>query len=668
MATIRKKADTNAMQRVLPYIVYLFSAIFAGVFLYACANIASPTGGAYDIDPPVVRRATPAFNALNVSKTVVEIEFDENIKVEKPTEKVIITPPQQNMPVIKAVGRKAVVELNDELLPGTTYTIDFTDAIVDNNEGNPIENFVYQFSTGEQLDTMAISGRVLNAEDLEPVTGIYVGVHSNLNDTAFTKVMFERISRTDSRGNFTVRGMSPGNYKVYVLNDLNRDYKYDNPQESIAFLDSVVVPSTMPAVRQDTIFNPKDSTQIDTVKTIHYTRFLPDDLLLRSFLSDFQRRYLQKHERPEAHKLQLFFAAPTLAPSFRLLQPDGARDDWYVQERSAENDSITLWITDSLVYGQDSIRMQLNYARTDSLNRDYIATDTLAFNLRRTTERRQQRNRGDEEEPQVRFLGVNTNIQSTFEVFNPIRIEFEQPILSLDSADLRLTREVDSMHVPVPFRLLADSLNPRKFTVRHPWEPGGKYNLSIDSATVTSHYGLWNNTLNQNFTVKALDQYGNLEISISGLPSDAVAYVVLLDKSDKPFRKTQVKASVARFQDLAPGTHYARMFIDENGDGVWTTGNFEKKRQPETVYYYPRTFEIRAYSDHFESWNVAEMPVIRQKPLEITKNKPQERKQRNPNLERERERQQQQQQNRQNPAFSGMGGGRSLQQQSGMGR
>jgi hypothetical protein len=349
--------------------------------------MAAPTGGAYDVDPPVVRRATPDFNSLNATPGRIEIEFNENIKINKPTEKVIVTPPQQNMPIIRSIGRKAIVELNDELLPNTTYTIDFTDAIVDNNEENPLENFVFSFSTGDQLDTLSISGKVLTAQDLEPITGIYVGIHSNLNDTAFTNVPFERISRTDSRGNFTVRGVAPGSYRVYALNDLNRDYKYDNPQEAIAFPDSIVIPSTMPAIRPDTIF--ADSITIDTIRSVSYTRFLPDDLVLRSFLSEFQRQYLQKHERPEQHRLNLFFSAPTEKPAFSLLNPEVAGDDWYVAERSAKNDTLMLWITDSLIYQQDSIRMKIDYVRTDSLNKNYIATDTLNFNIRRTARERQ---------------------------------------------------------------------------------------------------------------------------------------------------------------------------------------------------------------------------------------------------------------------------------------
>ncbi len=650
------------LQKILSLFSFLFLVVLGIVLLHACANMAAPTGGAYDVDPPKVRSATPDFNSLQATPAKIEIEFDENIKIKSPTEKVIITPPQQILPVIRSVGKKAVVELKDELLPNTTYTIDFTDAIADNNEENPLENFVYSFSTGDQLDTLSISGKVITAENLEPVTGAYVGIHSNFDDTIFTRVPFERISRTDSRGNFTVRGMAPGKYKVFALNDLNRDYKYDNPQEAIAFLDSIVIPSTMPAVRQDTVF--VDSITIDSIRTVHYTRFLPDDLTLRSFQSDFQRQYLQKHERTEPHKLTLFFAAPTAMPDFSLLEPEVSADDWYVMERSAGNDTLTLWITDSLIYKQDTIRMKINYTRTDTLNKNFIDTDTLSFNLRKSTrdrraESKEKKNEEDEEK-QIRFLDIKSNVQPSFELFNPIRFEFEQPVFVFDSSLVRLEMAVDTLFEIVHFRMESDTLNPRKFTIRPRWEPGGKYKLTVDSATLISHYGLWNNKYEQSFTVKPLDQYGNLEVSISGLPEGKKAFVELLDKSDKPFRKSFVKENQVRFQDLPPGEIYARMVIDDNEDGVWTTGNYEAKRQPEMVYYYPGKWVIRAYSDHMEEWQIDAVPAIKQKLLEITKNKPEEKKKRDPNRDRDN-----QQRSQQSSPF-GSGGGRGSGGMGGM--
>jgi hypothetical protein len=651
------------LNRILSFFVFIFASLLLALMVHSCANIAAPMGGAYDVDPPVVRNSAPDFNALNVSPQRVEIEFDENIKIESPTEKVIITPPQKNMPIIRAAGKSAVVELKDELLPNTTYTIDFTDAIVDNNEGNPLENFMFSFSTGDRLDTLSIGGKVLNAEDLEPVTGMYVGIHSNFDDTVFTNVPFERISRTDSRGNFIVRGMAPGKYRVFALGDLNRDYKYDNPMEAIAFLDSIVMPSTMPAVRQDTVF--VDSVTVDTILDVKYTRFLPDDLVLNSFMSGFQKLYLQRHERPLENRLNIFFSAPTDAPGFRLIEPIVEGDDWYIAERNINNDSLMLWITDSIVYQHDSIRIQISYLETDSLNRNIITNDTLSFNFRRTDQdkkaedsKRDERKDDEDKEselPEMRFLNIKSNVQSTFELFNPIRIEFEQPLVEFDSSFVKLENEVDSLYETVPFKFETDSLNPRKFVIRPTWQPGGKYTITIDSAALTSVYGLWNNTYEQSFTVKTLDQYGNLQISISGLPEDKQAFVQLLDNKDKPFRRSDVKGNVVRFQDLPPGEVYARLTIDDNGDGIWTTGNYEELRQSEKVYYYPDKFVIRAYSDHLEEWNLLAVPEIKQKPLEIMINKPQEKKRRNLNEER----QQQQQQNRQSSPMQGFGGGLS---------
>ncbi len=638
---------------MLKYSKYIISlSIIVGLvyFLVSCANIASPTGGLYDEAPPRMLKSNPNNNALNVNKKIIEIEFDENIKIEKPAEKVIITPPQISLPIIKSIGKKAIVELEDDLLDNTTYTIDFTDAIVDNNEGNPLENFSLAFSTGNVLDTLAVSGTVLSAENLEPAQGIYVGMHSNLEDTAFTRVPFEKISRTDSRGRFTVRGLAAGKYNIFALKDDNRDYKYDSPLETIAFLDSIIVPSSMPAVRQDTIF--KDSVTVDSIKTIDYTRFMPDDLLLRSFQSGFKRKYREKHERTIREKLMVYFAAPSQIPSFKLITPTRADSSWYVIEKSKGNDTISLWITDSLIYKQDTIMLKMDYLKTDTLNRDIIETDTLRFLYKepRLSRKEKKKEKEDEEKEEIKFLNVTQTIKSAHEVYAPIYIDFEHPVIDFDSSKVFLEHEKDSVFTSVPFKFSTDSINPRKFKIEHKWEPGDKYKFKIDSASVHSIYGLFNDKIDQSFGIKTLDQYGNLLFAIHGLPDSVVSYVELLDQADKPFRKVRVKNNEALIFDIDPGKIYARLFIDENGDGEWTTGNYDKKRQPEMVYYYPKPYEIRAYTDHEEDWNLLSLPLDKQKPVDILKNKPEEKKKRNLNEERGRQGQQRGQQQRSAPA------------------
>ena len=175
------------------------------IITYSCASMGTPDGGPYDEMPPKFVGSSPQLRAVNVKSQKFELEFDEFIKLEKASEKVIISPPQMEQPEIKVVGKKVVGEFFDSLKDSTTYTIDFSDAIVDNNEGNPMGHFTYSFSTGAAIDTMEVAGTVLNAANLEPIKGIQVGLHKNLNDSALVKLPFDRVSRTDSRGHFSIR-------------------------------------------------------------------------------------------------------------------------------------------------------------------------------------------------------------------------------------------------------------------------------------------------------------------------------------------------------------------------------------------------------------------------------------------------------------------------------
>ena len=221
------------------------------IVVYSCASMGTPDGGPYDEEPPKFIRSSPKPYATNNKNKKIAIEFDEFIKLEKTSEKVVVSPPQLEQPDIKASGRRVLVNLMDSLKPNTTYTIDFSDAIVDNNEGNPLGNYAFSFSTGEAIDTLEVSGNVLAAADLEPVKGMMVGLHADLSDSAFVKKPFDRVSRTDSRGRFTIRGIAPGKYHIFGLMDGNQNYLYDSKTEMIAFCDSIIIPSMEAAVRQD---------------------------------------------------------------------------------------------------------------------------------------------------------------------------------------------------------------------------------------------------------------------------------------------------------------------------------------------------------------------------------------------------------------------------------
>lgn len=628
------------------YIVLSIIFISIALLVVSCANMATPQGGAEDWDPPKIEKSTPGLNATNVKKGEVTIIFDENVTIKDPSEKVIITPPQKAFPTIHVINRKVMVKLKDSLVANTTYTIDFTDAIVDSNEGNPLENFSYSFSTGDVVDSLAISGKVLSAHNLEPVKGIYVGIHSNLTDTAFVKLPFERISRTNESGSFTIRGVAAGKYRLYALDDPNRDYKYIDPSKAVAFMETIIEPSSEKAIKNDTLFTIKKGNGeeepiklVDTIKTVEYTRFTPDNIVLRSFVSSFQRRFLRNFERKE-NKLFIYFGSQTPLPKIEPLNFD-KNLDWSVLERYPKNDTLIYWIKDKEINALDTIALQVLFLKTDSLNQDILTTDTLKFvdrNRKREIKQeekeerkeekieKEKKKKGEVDEPQITFLEIKNNLSSTWDPFKSIELEFSQPLADSLKSKIILRQKKDTIFSNIPFDLIKDSINPRKYTIANKWQYGTEYSITIDSAAVHSIYDLWNNKLDQKFTVKKEDQYGHLAIWVNGVDS-IHSFIELLDNGDKPIRKAKVIDNVAVFKDVNPGKYYARITLDRNNNGVWDTGDFYIDREPEVVCYLPRALDIKATFYHEENspaWQIDVTTLSAQKPLEITKQKPQD--------------------------------------------
>jgi uncharacterized protein (DUF2141 family) len=543
--------------------------------------------------------------------------------LDKPSENVIVTPPQTQLPVIRAVGRKAVVELKDTLQKNTTYTIDFTNSISDNNEKNVLENYTFAFSTGDVIDSLEVSGYLLNADNLEPMPGITIGLHKNLEDSAFVKEAFMRTSRTNERGRFIIHNIPPGTYHIFALNDKNRNYRFDMPSEEIAFSDSLIIPTFDFATRQDTLW--KDSLTIDTIRTVGYTRFMPDDIDLRLFAEKFERQYALRPERTEANHFTLRFNAPLdTMPTPIPLNFSPADSLWYVSQWMEEKKAVNYWLTDSLVWALDTLAIEVTYLASDSLNQLIPRTDTLNIIQKSKPAEVKKKKKGDAEESIV-FLGMSINASGALDIFSPVSVVFNEPVLDLDKELFRFEQQLDTLWVPVTFDFFPDSANALGYIFRHEWNYNDTYRLTVDSAVVFSIYGKWNNKVNQQFSINAKEQYGHLYLNIQGLADSIPAFVELLNNSDAPVRKEKVsREGGALFMDLPPGKYAARLIADENDNSVWDTGNYAEKRQPERVYYYPKILDVAKNWEVEETWDIQAVPAMRQKPLEITKNKPKE--------------------------------------------
>ena len=721
------------------------------LLMMACANMGTPDGGPYDETPPRIVRTSPRYGAGKTHSTRIVLEFDENIKLDNPNDKVVVSPPQLNQPEISAAGRRIVIQLIDSLQPDMTYTIDFADAIEDNNEGNPMGDYAFTFSTGPEVDTFQVSGHVLDASNLEPIKGMLVGLYAisldrdslrsdsipdNIPDSLFRTKMFERISRTDSRGHFIIKGLAQGKYRVFALKDQDQDFRFTQKSEMIAFTDRVLSPYSRPDIRPDTVWH--DSIHYDSIIHTPYTHFYPDDIVLLAFKESGQTRSFLKIERPQLEKFSIFFTAPDdTLPRIEGLNFNA--DDAFVIDANATKDTLTYWIRDSLIYNIDTLNFVLSFHATDTLGQLTEMTDTIALASKISYEKAQKakRDKWDEyvkeyrkqykkdmadkrrrseptdtpapadtlvadttaidtlqadtlmpdtivsdtiitdtlvthtvtpvdtavDEPEEdtgsgkkgkkktkkrskdrdedipvppmpeTFLDLSVS-KTTIDPDNNVDITITTPIDTLYTSMFHFSETIDSVQVERPFILRRLPGSIYKYRLYAEWRPDTKYELLVDTGAVADIYGLRSAGTKKQISVRDLDSYSTLFVVLQN--ADTSAIVQLMDGSDKVVKQIKAKNGKADFYFINPGTYYLRMFYDRNGDGIWTSGNYDLQQQGEETYYYPGAFDLKAGWEISQNWNPLSTPVAQQKPGKITKQKPEKEKElKSRNAERE---------------------------------
>lgn len=634
------------------YMQLLAGAAVASL-LGACASMGHPTGGDYDIEPPVYVKSNPAIGATGINRNHITIDFNENVQVEDVMNKVVVSPAQKNIPQITANGHRVSVELRDTMQPGTTYTIDFSDAISDFNEKNVLDGFAIDFSTGDSIDSLRLSGMVFEARTLEPAQGVLVGVYSNLTDTTITTLPLERIAKTNQLGQFTVRGLKPGDYHIFAINDINRDYHWDR-SEDVAFYDVTVSPTAETTTVTDTLTAADGS---DSIVSVSRTKYLPNDILLTWFNEGYTPQYLKDYTRPDRRRLFVKFSAPSdTLPEIRLLNGVDSGlpiDRWARLNATATLDSLEYFITDTAVVAQDTMMIEMRYLRTDTLDQLSWGTDTLRVLFKGAREEKRQKEEAEKkaaerrkkaekkgenidsieaaEAAKLTFVKVSAPGGATQEIYKPLFIDVDQPLDTIIQSGLRMMMLNDTIWdtIPAPPLVPVDSFGLLKYQLDMKWTPGTKYKYVADSASIIGAYNQWNSTFTHEFSTRKLEDYSALYFNVTGVTDSAV--VEVLDKSDKPVDEAPLKGGVAEFPYMQPGTYYARLYIDRNGNGKWDTGSLLDSVQPEEVYYYPKKIVLKKNWDVEQSWNIYDTPIDLQKPKEIVKNKPKTAKKRRRN-------------------------------------
>lgn len=644
--------------------------------LVSCARMGTPDGGLYDETPPVLVRTSPANGKVKTSPKKIVLEFDEIVKLDN-AQAVVVSPPQLEAPEIEAYGRKVTVTLLDTIKPNMTYTIDFGNSIADNNEGNPFGDFAFTFSTGEKIDTFQVSGYVLDASNLEPIKDILVGLYRvdsleavggvgsndaaapsdgspaassdavNGIDSVFYNKPFERISHTDSRGHFVIKGLDPdASYRVFALKDQDQDYRFSQASEMIAFTDRTVKSYCKPDLRQDTIWH--DSIHYEDIKYIPYTHFYPDDIALLAFNEDKPVRHKLKEERLALNYFTLYFTArDDSLPRIKGMNFD--EKDAFVIDANETKDTITYWIRDSLVYNLDTLSMALQFYDTDSTGALVLYNDTINLTSKVSYARTQKlkaekqaawekeylkehkaeakakkKEGGELEIPPMPEEFMEPTVSSTTnldpENNKVVHITLPEPLDSVHASMFHLGVKVDSLTVPVPFTFEQDAQQLRTYHIKADWKCDSAYVLSADTGAFVSIYGNRIEAFKRTIKIRNIESFGLLNVNVSG--ADASAIVELLSAQDKPVRQQKVEQGRAKFTYLSPAVYYLRMFYDRNGNGKWDTGDYSTGTQPEEVYYLNKSINVKANWDYDENWSPTSLSIFEQKPAKITKQKP----------------------------------------------
>jgi len=597
------------VKRVLHFV---FSVLILLVLVYSCANMGMPKGGPKDKSAPVIVKSDPAPNQLNFSDNKIRITFNEFIVPDEMNEKFIVSPPTTKKPLFKTKGKTFIVDLNEKLLPNTTYSLDFKDGIVDNNEKNRYKDLRLAFSTGPTLDTLRIVGFVRDAFMLEPMKGCYVLLYRGTSDTLIYKTRPDFVGKTNSSGFFAISNLPAESFQLYAISDIDNNLKYTPGVDSISILNRRILPSAEFQPQRDTLI-----TGADTLVVLGKTRFFPDPVNFSLFFEKGFDLSLDKYERPDRKSVVLTFTAST-ADTFNVellnVKPKGS---WNIIEKSRNADSLRIWITDSLVYKRDTLALQLSYLQQDTLGVFYTTKDTIKLYMADDQAAKSEKNKHKERKKIVtepRSVELTTNLGPILDPYREIRIESPEPIRSFDASKVQLFVKEDTTYVKIAPVVKPDTSNNRRYWVSYPWAFGSSYRLTIDSTAMYTIYGLYGKAFKTDFKTQEEEHYGKIVFNITNVRGATIIQILDNGKDEKLVKELRIdKDQEITIPFLDPKKYLMKAVFDKNNNGIWDSGNLKEKLEPEEVCYYLGVIKVRSNWDNKDNWTLPD-------PLSFRKN------------------------------------------------
>ena len=577
-----------------------------------CANAVAPTGGPRDERPPVVVEAVPENHSINFLGKKIEITFDEYITLENANQNVMISPPLSEKPDIKLKNKTVVIKFKEDLAANTTYTINFGAAIKDLHEGNQFKDYVYSFSTGDHIDTLAIAGKVLNASDKKPVDGVYVSLYAadreNVDSLPMTTIP-DYITKTDKEGKFSLNGLADKKYLVFALKDANANLYFDLPNEDVAFLDTLVqasclkkpAPPVVDSTAKDSLAIQMDSIALDTIgkpldaiDTTAATMYHPNalDLTLYMFTEVDSTQVLLEKKLVEEGLLRFVFRHP--AKEALVMTPEMLPDTFdLVTMHSPEYDTILWYFTPNV---KDSLWVQVKY--------DTVINDSSRYSLKF---KEAGGNRRRKSEPKK--LTVNNNLLGRGGLIpgQDLILKFSEPIISYQMRDSAVFKCDSTVYFDRLAFEPADEFG-MKYRLTSPFSADSSYSFEIPDSVFWGIRGRTNDVIKTDFHVLKDDEYGNIYITV--VPPEGIKQVVvqLTNESGKVLKEeTITKKKEVMFDHLMPAKYKLRALLDADGNGKWSTGNYHRHTLPETILDYKDPLDLKAGwdIDLEEVWDLA---------------------------------------------------------------
>ena len=569
-------------------------AFLVSLFFPRCAIQVAPTGGPKDTIPPVVLNSKPKMYATQFKDKEITLTFDEYIKLDKISEKLVLSPPQEQLPEFKIKGKSLEMSFVEPLDDSTTYTLYFADAIIDNNEGNKKENFEFAFSTGSHIDSLRIQGKIIDAYDNTPREGVFVMLYNNFNDSTPITERPQYVTKTNSKGFFRLSNLKQSDYKIFALADGNSNYKFDQISEEIAFREELIDTSML--------LTPTEA-QLDK-----------DTLLvLPMFKEENKAISLTDYNRPQRRLLKFGFTRP-LADTLKIA-PINANFDttkqWFINGYSPELDTINFWVTDTAISQVDTLVVTATYLKTDSLQNLVTTQDTLRmfFKDKDNTSSKRKRNNEDDEKEKEPVLTVKPSISnnSSLAPTKRIALSFTMPLVSIDTSLIAIFNLTDSVYLP-NFNVNPDTLNPTEFNIRQQWVNKTAYRFTALPGAFINLDGITNDTLQIDFKGADPEKFGSIKVTLSNVTPNVIAELIN-DKGHIFDSKTMTCDTTVTFTYIKPATYSIRLIEDKNRNEKWDTGNYLNCIQPENVYIYQdenknKEIQVRANWEYELKYNL----------------------------------------------------------------